>query len=338
MTKLSGSRGNDHGTTLLGATTRLARLTAKLAVFGFVTVACDEKKDVGPKGAPSAEATSSDDAVADAEVLSSDDETLAARGCNTKPLIIAACGNAFGACSSGDDAKQMANVVAGLGVQVVAYNWGGSKWQPQYNAALKKVEQLSCGGKRKIMFSGRSAGGWLAAIVGTRSTSAANRVAGFISYYGPLDLPTLWQKDQWGKQNSPRGPIKYMMPWGLPGCTDCSDPFPQGDAWTWNVDDENDPSNHPKMTEAALASPYHYFNESSPPMFATQGTEDGIIGQYGGISQAERMYRKLGGRAQDRYVKCQGVAHGYAFNAGCAKAQLRQWICSTLGLSKGKCK
>jgi acetyl esterase/lipase len=245
------------------------------------------------------------------------------------PVIVVACGNAFGPCTSEDEVTQMAQVVAGLGIPIVRHDWGGTKWPQARMQAWNHLRQIGC---RRIIFAGRSAGAWVAAISAADAPADVPAVAGVVSFYGPLDTPTLWQRDQWGKTNSPRGPIKYMMPWGLPGCTNCNDPFPAGDAWYWNVNDENDPTNDPHMVEAAGASPYHYLDNTSPPLFLTQGSEDGIIGQYGGVSQARRMWRKLGGRTQDQLVECSGYPHGYGFNAPCTRTALRQWICDTLGL------
>jgi len=248
-----------------------------------------------------------------------------------------ACGAAWGHCSSDDPAAQMRNVVAGLDVLVSGITWGGTKYPAAIDTGLKDFEIVANNHPQsKIFFAGQSAGAWLAAIVAvTPQNKLAQRLAGAISFYGPLDLPTLWQREQWGKINSPRGPIIYAMPgpspFGqLPGCDNCNDAYPAGDAWFWNVTNESDTKNDPHMTACSLASPYHYFTPDSPAMFITQGSEDGIIGQYHGVSQARRMYNKLHGRPQDFVLECPGLAHGYRFDSSCTESGLRAWINATL--------
>ena len=166
------------------------------------------------------------------------------------------------------------------------------------------------------------------------ASSRGLSIAGVVSFYGPLDLSTLWQRDQLGKTTSPRGPLKFFMPWDLKGFTNCSDSFPAGGAWYYNVDDENDPRNDSHMLQLSEASPTYYANSSSSPHFLSQRAEDGMIGQYKSLSQASRMYTELGQRAKDRLIECPGRPDGYGFNDVCTVKVLRLWRCRTLQLSK----
>jgi len=246
------------------------------------------------------------------------------------PVIIVACGGGFGACTSAAEVTQMRAVLQGLDVEIVRLDWGGTKFEPAWQLAQQTVAKVKTTPDRKVLFAGRSAGGWLAAYSGARPRSNATAIDGSISLYGPLDLPTLWQNGQWGKLNSPRGPLLFMMPWGIPGCTNCNMSFPEGDSWFWNVNDEKDPKNHPKMADLNIAGPFHFLTSASSPFFVTQGSEDGIIGQYKGLSQSRRAFTKLGGRRQDQLVDCPGLPHGYGFDEPCIRAALRNWICATL--------
>jgi len=247
-------------------------------------------------------------------------------------VIIVACGNAWGPCSSENPSKQMERVIAGLAIKVVGITWGGVKWEQAFTEGMAALQSVSraIGPTGKIIFAGQSAGSWLSSIVAIKSHSS--QMAGFISFYGPLDLPTLWQKNEWGKINSPRGPILYVMPWGIPGCDNCNDPFPRGDSWFWNISNPNDPRNEKHMIDANEASPYKFFNDASPAMYVTQGLEDGIIGQYRGVSQARRMYNKLNGRSQDVLIECPNYAHGYEFTSPCTSSSLRRFICTSFSL------
>ena len=61
-----------------------------------------------------------------------------------KNVIIVACGNAFGPCTSNSPVKQMQAIVAGLPVTVVGLTWGGKKWEgalAQGVSLLKSVAQ-----------------------------------------------------------------------------------------------------------------------------------------------------------------------------------------------------
>jgi len=121
-----------------------------------------------------------------------------------------------------------------------------------------------------------------------------------------------------------------MMPWGIEGCTNCNMSFPEGDAWYWNTSDEKEARNHEKMRDLSLAGPFHFLHSQSPPLFLTQGSEDGIIGQYKGVSQTRRTYLKLGSRQQDTLLDCPTLPHGYGFDDACTRTALRNWICATL--------
>eukprot|EP01121_Diplochlamys_sp_Union-15-3_P018657 TRINITY_DN6847_c0_g1_i2.p1 TRINITY_DN6847_c0_g1~~TRINITY_DN6847_c0_g1_i2.p1 ORF type:complete len:282 (-),score=25.76 TRINITY_DN6847_c0_g1_i2:22-867(-) len=256
-------------------------------------------------------------------------------GC--EDIIIVACGNAFGPCESKEPVLDMEKVVEGLGFSVVGVNWGGEKYTKELENAIAEFERVAQKHPNaRILYAGQSAGSWLAAMVALfPNNSMRHRINGVISFYGPLDLPTLWQRDQWGKINSPRGPILYMMPYPspfgeVPGCDDCNDLFPQGDNWFWNVTNPIDPKNDIHMIACNIASPYNYFDIQSPPIFFSQGLEDGIIGQYLGISQARRMYSKLGGRLTDYLQECPTYPHGYPYSSPCTAEPLRKWIISTL--------
>jgi len=251
--------------------------------------------------------------------------------CTDTPAIIVACGNAFGPCTSNGPVQQLQAVVKGLpSIEFYPVTWGGVKWNYSLATGVKYLEKVKCSATKPVLYAGQSAGAWLASLIGVL---APNAVDGIISFYGPLDLPTLWQKDEWGKTNSPRGPILYAFPWGYPGCDNCNDPFPQGDSWFWNTTNEQDPRNYPLLNQAMVASAYHYFNASTPPTFATQGLDDGIIGQYGGVTQARRMLYKYGAlRAGDYLQEIPGYAHGYQFNDPATTQVLRNWIIQTLKL------
>jgi len=242
-------------------------------------------------------------------------------------VIIVACGNAWGPCESASPSNQMRQVTKGLNIEVVPVTWGGVKWEKAYAEGHRVVKKVSerIGPTGKIMYAGQSAGAWLSSIVPTREEKKKYNFVGFISLYGPLDLPTLWQKNQWGKINSPRGPILYVMPWGIPGCDNCNDPFPEGDSWFWNTTNPEDPKNNARMKQANLASPYHYFKKDSPAFFAAQGLQDGIIGQYQGVTQARRMIDKLN-RTEDVLVECPTLAHGFPFTHPCVRDKLRDFI------------
>jgi hypothetical protein len=86
------------------------------------------------------------------------------------------------------------------------------------------------------------------------------------------------------------------------------------------------------MIAASAGSPYTYFTNESVPIFASQGLQDGIIGQYGGVTQARRMIEKNGHRTQDMLVECPAYAHGYPFTSSCTSKALRQWLCGVFGL------
>jgi acetyl esterase/lipase len=245
--------------------------------------------------------------------------------CSNVPLVIVTCGNAFGRCSSAPEVGLMQAALAGFRVQVVAHNYAGGKYPAPREAMVSTLRSAQCG-NRPIFVAGRSAGAWTAAIGGLVAQEQGLEVAGIVSYFGPLDLATLWQRGEWGKVNSPRGPINLLMPWGFPGCDNCNLIFPKGDAFYFDVNNDNDPRNNPLMMQALAASPIHYVNPNSPPLFLTQGTNDGIIGQYDGESQAERLYLRAGARPQDSLVICPGYAHGYNYAEPCTTAALRAWF------------
>jgi len=248
-----------------------------------------------------------------------------AGGQSSENVIIFACGAAFQHCTNQSAANQMKQVVSGLPVTVVNLEWGGVKWEQAFNEGVRIAQQTRqrIGPNGKLIFSGQSAGAWLAAMVGTRTQF----VDAIVSFYAPLDLPTLWQKNQWGKQMSARGPIMFMMPWGVscpsnnPFCT-----YPAGDTWFWNTTNPNDPKNEAHMVQANNASPYSTFVSTSPPLYGAQGLEDGVIGQHNGVTQARRMINKLGNRRVDVLVECPGYAHAFSFNSPCTSNSLRNFI------------
>jgi hypothetical protein len=252
-----------------------------------------------------------------------------ARGCPSTPLVIVTCGNAFASCSSEDEVGLMEAALHGISVQVVAHNYAGGKYPAPVNAMIQTLRSAQCG-NRPIILAGRSAGGWAAAMGGLIGANDGLNVAGIVSYFGPMDLATLWQQNEWGARTSPRGPINLLMPWGFPGCDNCNNPFPQGNAFYYNVNDPNDPENSPYMIQALHASPIYYLNAESPPMFLTQGTDDGIVGQYRGQPQASRMYYAAGARPEDKLVICFGFAHGYNYANKCDTVDFREWFVQTI--------
>ncbi len=72
----------------------------------------------------------------------------------------------------------------------------GVKWNYSLATGMKYLHEVKCSAIRPVIFAGQSAGAWLASLVGVLFPHA---VDGIISLYGPLDIPTLWQKDEWGK-------------------------------------------------------------------------------------------------------------------------------------------
>ena len=98
------------------------------------------------------------------------------------------------------------------------------------------------------------------------------------------------------------------------------------------MNDASDPKTDRHIKDLISEDPYSHVTAATPPFFMTQGTEDGIIGAYHGISQAERMFHRLGDRAQDQLLICPGYEHGFAFDAPCTITALRSWFVKTLGL------
>jgi hypothetical protein len=268
--------------------------------------------------------------------------------------IVLVCGNAFGSCDSDGLVSEMSDVLQDDSVTLIPVTWGGVKWDTSLSSpnsqkvlepVLSAIQKARDQGARKVLVAGESAGAWAAALAGLIVP-----VDGIVSFYGPLDLPTLWQRSEWGKINSPRGPILLLMPWGYPGCDNCNNPFPTGDGpdYYYDVNNPNDPNNSPLMLQLLKASPYYYFSTSSPPVFATQGGQDGIVGRYNGESQADHFVSKVGVRLQDQVVLCPPLAHGYPFdetnsNCGSRSGQtgspsdfLQTWIRNLFSNAHGK--
>lgn len=208
------------------------------------------------------------------------------------PVVMAIHGGGWRRFSKDDYGRAVAGALNGKGYAVVAPNYslsapGRPSWPLNFQQLQDALRWVAGSGRAysldagRIAAMGESAGGHLAALLGTRpADSSVPRVRAVVDFYGPVDLEKI-------PIESPSADIAVRQFLGTS--------FDQDRA---RYED---------------ASPVHWVSPASAPALIVQGTNDWLVP----VSQSETLAAALGrAGVNHRLVLVPGGNHGFRFSAG----------------------